>query len=84
MKYVIDFLNGVREEFEGSLEAAKEMADDMAGYTQQDYVICGEEGSVIVRRPWSGVAYDPEETEDTEDEVIQFGDFGYYGAWCEE
>lgn len=39
MKYVIDFLNGVREEFEGSLEAAKEMADDMAGYTQQDYVI---------------------------------------------
>lgn len=81
MKYVIDFQNGFLKELEGTLEQAMQTADDIAGYTQRNIIIFDEDGKEITRRNWWGVAYDPDETEDAEGEVIQFGSFGYYGAW---
>lgn len=79
--YTIDYNNGVTNTCDGTLEEAKKLADDCAGYTQRNIYILNDDGERVAGRSWYGVQFDPEETEDTEDEVIQFGTFGYYGAW---
>lgn len=83
MTYTINYQTGITEEIEGTLEQAKAMADEGAAYTQQDITILDEKGETVACRSWWGVAYDPDETDETEDEVIQFGSFGHYSAWRE-
>lgn len=81
-KYYIDYGTGAGNEWvEGSLEEAMEQADKGAAYTQTSYGIQDENGEEIASRRWWGVAFDPKATEETEDEIIDFGKFGYYGAW---
>lgn len=79
--YIINYNNGVKNECDGTLEQAKKMADDGAAYTQCNITIENEKGERVAGRSWWGVPYDPNETEDEEDEVIQFGNFGHYSAW---
>ena len=56
------------------------IADDGAAYTQKDiYVLDGSTGEVVALRPWFGET-NFRDAADTDD-VISFGDFGYYGAW---
>lgn len=82
MKYYINYHTGAGDEWiEGTLDEAKEAADDGAAYTQQDITIEDENGDAVCFRPWWGTEYDPDATEDREDEVIQFGSFGHYGEW---
>lgn len=66
--------------FVGSLSEAKAAADNGAAYTQQNIEIY-KGSSLVSYRPWYGVEFDPSATEETEEEVIQFGTFGHYGAW---
>lgn len=81
-KLFINYHTGAGNEYVEDLGNAMEIADNGATYTQQDITIEDEDGNVLARRRWWGVAYDPEATEETEDEVIRFGDYGYYGAWA--
>lgn len=81
--YTINYKNGIIETVEGTLEQVKKVADENASYTQNDIAIENEKGEQVAIRKWWGVAYDPEEDEATEDEFINYGDFGYYGAWLE-
>ena len=79
--YTIDYNNGVTNTCDGTLEEAKKLADDCASYTQRNIYILNDAGEKVAGRSWWGVPYDPNETEEEEDEVIQFGSFGHYGAW---
>lgn len=81
MTYTIDYNTGVTEDVAGTLEEAMAVADDGAAYTQQPITITDEAGNTVARRPWCGLAYNPAEVEDSEDEIIGFGNYGYYGAW---
>lgn len=79
--FTIDYNTGITDECEGTLEEAKAIADEGAAYTQQDITIRDEKGVEVARRRWYGVPFDPEETECTEDDVIQFGTFGFFDEW---
>lgn len=82
MKYYINYHTGAgNQTIEGSIDDAMRIADEGAAYTQERITIEDEKEREVAIRPWWGVAYDPDETEDSEDEVIQFGNYGYYGAW---
>jgi len=77
-KYYIDYCTGAGNEYvNGNLDEAKEAADNGAAYTQQPIVIKDEAGNEVTRRPWWGCLSGIEE----EENVIQFGDFGFYGDW---
>lgn len=81
-KYYINYGTGAGNEYAETLEQAMTIADEGAAYTQRDIrVTDAESGDLAAIRPWCGVKYDPDESEETEDEIIAFGDFGYYGAW---
>jgi hypothetical protein len=78
--YHVTYHTGAGDFDAGDLEEAKVAADEGATYTEQPIEILDNAGNVVARRSWWGVAYDPETT-DEPDEIIQFGDFGYYSAW---
>lgn len=78
--YTVNYLNGITETAD-TLAAAKAIADEGAAYTQQAINIEDASGEVVASRPWWGVPFDPETTEETENEIISFGGAGYYGAW---
>lgn len=78
--FTINYNNGLWglwDECDGTLDEAKAMADECADYTQCDITIEDENHEEVARRRWYGVPFDPSETETTEDEVIQFGSFGF-------
>ena len=66
-------------EVNGTLEEAKAFADERASYTEQSIYITDEYGNSVAYRPWEGVQFDPELEE--EEEIIDFGKWGYYGPW---
>ncbi len=83
MKYIIKHHTGAGDiELIGTLEDAMQEADKGIAYTQNDITIFGESGEIVALRPWCGVPFNPDETEETEDEIIDFGAFGYFGAWA--
>lgn len=77
--YKINYGTGAGTEEAGTLEEAKAAADKDAAYTQVSIVIEDDNGNVVARRPWWSVKFDPEIEED--DDIIDFDDFGYFGAW---
>lgn len=80
MKYYVNYGTGAgNEEINGTLEEAMKVAEEGLSYTQQTVCIQNECGEDVARLPWYGVR--PEE-----DDVVtaQFGDFGFYGEWCED
>ena len=79
MKYYINYNTGAGNEWADTLEAAKELADDGAAYTQQPIIIEDEDGKEVTRRPWWGVQYDEDEGDETD--PICFGSYGYFGDW---
>lgn len=82
MKYHINYHTGAGNEYvEGSLDEAKKIADDGAAYTQEPITIEDEYGEEVARRPWWGIEFRPDETEESREEVLCFGSFGHYGAW---
>lgn len=81
-KYYINYNTGAGNEWiTGTLEDAQRAADDGAAYTQQPITIEDEHDNEVARRPWWGVAYDPDVDDSAENEIISFGSFGYFGAW---
>ncbi len=78
MKFIIDF-GTMTEEFEGTLEEAKEQALNMMGHTERDVIIADDEGNEITRSQWFGV-----DGNDEEFVLEQFGSSGYYQIWSDE
>lgn len=79
MTYYVNYGTGAgNEEVEGTLEDAMRVAEDGLSYTQESVKIEDEDGEEVAILPWYGTA--PEE-----DDMVtcQFGDFGFYGEWCE-
>ena len=64
-----------------TLDQAMSEADEGAAYTQEPITIEYGNGNVLARRRWWCVGYDPDEDTEKEDEIIDFGAFGFYGAW---
>lgn len=80
--YNINYHTGAGDEtIAGTLESAMSAADNGAAYTQQDITISDERGQEVARRRWWGVEYDPDESDESWDDIISFGAFGYFGAW---
>lgn len=78
-RYTICWGTGVDDDvIIGDLSAAKDAADKACAYTQQPIVINDKDGHEVARRPWWGTA--PSD-DDKEGDIIQFGDFGFYGPW---
>jgi hypothetical protein len=74
-KYYIDYGTGAGNEWvTGTLEDAKKVAAEGVSYTQTDAVIL-EDGEEVARLFWTGGLPD-----DDIDEVVRFGDFGFY-SW---
>jgi len=78
-KFIINYQTGIREEVEGTLQDAMKEADKGAAYTQQNIAIEDENGNVIAQRNWYGTISGIEECEN----VIRFGNFGFYADWIE-
>lgn len=66
------------EEIEGTLEDAMRVAEEGLAYTQEPVRIQSEDGEDQAVLPWWGVV-------PTEDDIVtaRFGDYGFYGEWCE-
>jgi hypothetical protein len=80
--YFVKFNTGAGDfEFTGTLETVMLEADKGVAYTQRDVSIENENGKLVAFRRWWGIAFNPDETEEEESEIIEFGSFGYYGAW---
>ena len=79
--FYIKYHTGAGDETASTIEEAKRIADDGAAYTQLSITIEDEYGNEVARRPWWGVEFDPDATDETIDDIISFGRFGYYGAW---
>lgn len=83
-KYYIDYNTGAGNEYAETLEEAKALADEGACYTQESIYIYEvdeekETKELVSLRNWNGVAYD--EDEDSAENPICFGDFGYFDDW---
>lgn len=83
-RYYIDYNTGAgNQEFVGTLTEAKAEADEGAAYTQKDISIYDAESrdankEPITKRYWYGTeAYEDEEN------IISFGDFGFYADWTD-
>lgn len=80
MKYYINGHTGAGNfEFEGTLEDAKKEADKSIAYTQQDISI-EMNGEEIARRKWYGCEAT---SEDREEDIIEYGSFGFYTEWID-
>lgn len=79
IRHIIEFNTGEDVEYSCStITKAMEFADYYAGYTQQDIeIINNGTGEIEAVRRWWGVEADANEQED----IINFGRFGYYGPW---
>lgn len=72
--YKIDYQNGMELQFEGTLEEALKEAEETAGYTQENIVVTSDEERYISH--WYGVP-----AEEDDEVIVDFGSFGFYGAW---
>lgn len=82
-KYIIDFCNGIKFDFFGTLDEARKEADDKVAYTQEDVKIRNANGVTITLRKWWGTAYDNTIDDAELSYIIDFGNFGYYSNWIE-
>ena len=67
-----------------NLEDAMAEADSWIEYTGRNlYLDEGDESAPVMSRTWYSVKFDATEDGYTADEIIDFGDFGFYGPWLE-
>ena len=76
----IEYHTGAGDETANTLEKAMQIADAGACYTQSKITIADENGNILAERIWYGCKASQDEIDDF-DEIIDFGDFGYYGPW---
>lgn len=84
MFYICDNILMGDTEVDGSIEEAMRIADERAGYTQEDIKIFSdaEHQNLVARRYWQPCWEDGErEDEEFLKKVIGFGDFGYFDEW---
>lgn len=75
--YTINYHTGVTEEFEGTLEEAKQSALEGISYTQE-HVSIEQDGEQVTIARWVGVeAYEDDEV------LVHVGD-GFYQNWSDE
>lgn len=76
--YIINYHTGVTEEFEGTLEGAKQSAFEGISYTQENVSIETKDGEKITTARWYGVEADED------DEVLVMVGEGFYQTWSDE
>jgi len=75
--YFVNFGNGIgRDFFNKNLAEVMTLAEKEITYNQCAMVVLDDDGDVVARLPWWGVA--PED-----DDVVtsSYGSFGFYGEW---
>lgn len=75
--YTINYHTGVTEEFEGTLEGAKQSAVEGISYTQE-HVSIEQDGEQITIARWIGV-----EADEDDEVLVHVGD-GFYQNWSDE
>ena len=75
--YTINYHTGITEEFEGTLEGAKQSALEGISYTQQ-HVSIEQGGEQVTIARWVGV-----EADEDDDVLVHVGD-GFYQNWSDE
>lgn len=75
--YTINYHTGVTEEFEGTLEGAKQSALEGISYTQE-HVSIDQDGEQVTIARWVGV--EPDEDDEV---LVRVGD-GFYQTWSDE
>lgn len=75
--YTINYHTGVTEEFEGTLEGAKQSALEGISYTQE-HVSIEQDGEQITIARWVGV-----EADEDDEVLVRVGD-GFYQNWSDE
>ena len=75
--YTINYHTGVTEEFEGTLEGAKQSALEGISYTRQ-HVSIEQDGEQVTIARWVGVGADED------DEVLVHVGDGFYQNWSDE
>lgn len=78
--YYINWNNGLKNEFNGTINEAKEYADERINYTQANVTIENEKEEKIYIRKWYGTKASEE---DKERNIIEYGNFGFYDEWIE-
>lgn len=80
MKYFINYGTGAGNfEIEGTLADAKRAADEVIMYTQRNVTIEKDEETVS-QRTWYGCEAT---VEDREEDIIDYGTFGFYSEWID-
>lgn len=77
--YYVNYHTGVGNRTADTLEEAMELADKGAAFTRCNITIDDEHGNVVAGRQWYAVPYS--EDDESSDDPICFGDFGYYDDW---
>lgn len=75
--YTINYHTGVTEEFEGTLEGAKQSALEGISYTQK-HVSIEQDGEQVTIARWVG------DEADEDDEVLVHVGNGFYQTWSDE
>lgn len=75
--YTINYNTGVTEEFEGTLEGAKQSALEGISYTQE-HVSIEQDGEQVTVARWVGV-----EADEDDEVLVHVGD-GFYQVWSDE
>lgn len=80
MKYYINYGTGAGNEWmEGTLEEAKQTADQEISYTECSVSIYDENMNFVCKRKWYDCLTDIDDCIDP----IQFGDYGFFDDWCD-
>ncbi|MDP4153199.1 MAG: hypothetical protein Q8865_07170 [Bacillota bacterium] len=78
MKYIVNYHTGFGDfNVEGSINQAKQRADDEATFTQQPISIDDEFGTEVIHRHWNQKLYGIQLSENP----LKFGEKGYYDDW---
>lgn len=80
-KYTINYNNGFLQEIFGTLEEAKEAAQQGFSYTQTNVSIHDEDNQMIAQSTWYGVV--PTELDYENDDVLEIIADGFYSSWKE-
>ena len=75
--YTINYHTGVTEEFEGTLEGAKQSALEGISYTQE-HVSIEQDGEQVTIARWFGV-----EADEDDEVLVHVGD-GFYQNWSDQ
>lgn len=74
--YHINHGTGAGDSTAETLDQARAIAERDASYTQVAITITDDDGNVVARLPWWGIA-----ASEDDEPVVDYGSFGFFGPW---